>query len=142
MIAMTTTAKGRRIEMVVDGKVRTLCTVGELARALNRTTHTVRAWERSGLLPEAPLVLESKTICARRRLYPLELIEALRQVVQEERFGRRRPSGRFLAQQERLWTTWRSVMASLIAETQRGVTNGEIDESTETWAGEITQSSS
>jgi hypothetical protein len=128
--------------MVVNGKMQTLCTVGELARALNRTTHTVRRWERSGLIPRAPLILDPATACARRRLYPLELIEALRQLVQEERFGRRRPSGRFLYQQQRLWDTWRSVMASLIAEANDGVTEGKPDESTETGAGDLLSVSS
>jgi hypothetical protein len=37
--------------MIVDGRLRTLGTIGELASAVGRTSHTVRKWERHGLIP-------------------------------------------------------------------------------------------
>ncbi len=116
------TAKGRRIEMVVNGQLRTLGTVGELASAVGRTSHTVREWERQGLIPTSPLVTQPGDACTRRRWYPLELIAALQQLAEDEGFGRRRPSGMFLRHQEQIWSKWRAVMASLTSE-QPGITD-------------------
>ena len=113
---MDGTPKGRRVEMVVNGNVRTLGTIGELASALGRKSHTIRGWERQGLIPPPPLTVQPGDVCTRRRLYPTELIEAIQQVALHEGFGRRRPSGLFLRQQEQIWIAWRSVMLSLIAE--------------------------
>ena len=112
---MNETPKGRRVEMVVNGKVTTLGTIGELAAAVGRTTNTIRRWERTGLIPKAPLILDPSTISARRRLYPVELIDELRQMAERERFGRRRPSGVFPQQQKHLWDMWRSVIDELVA---------------------------
>jgi hypothetical protein len=106
----------------VDGKLRILYTIGELADALHRTPHTVRQWTRAGLIPEAPLTIQPGDTCTRRRLYPAELIEAIRNVTVQEDFGRRRPSGLFLYQQQRLWDAWRAVIDALIDEGD-GVTN-------------------
>lgn len=99
--------------MVVDGRVRTLATIGELAAAVGRTSHTVRGWERSGLIPPPPLVIQDGDVCTRRRLYPIELLDVMREVTAHEGFGRRRPSGTFLMQQQRIWDAWREVMESL-----------------------------
>jgi hypothetical protein len=104
---------GRRLRVQVDGRVIECCTIGELAEALQRSVHTVRAWERRGLLPGSPMVLPSTRPQAVRRLYPLELVDAVREVVEREGFGVRRPSGRFGDQAEALHDAWESVMAHL-----------------------------
>jgi hypothetical protein len=107
--------------MVVNGKVRTLGTIGELASAVGRKPHTVRGWERKGLIPPPPLTVQPGDVCTRRRMYPAELIDSMRDLVIQEGFGCRRPSGVFLAQQQKIWQTWRAVMASLVSE-EPGIT--------------------
>lgn len=102
--------------MTIDGQVRTLATIGELAAAVGRTSRTVRGWERQGLIPPPPLVIQDGDVCTRRRLYPVELLDVMREVTAQEGFGRRRPSGTFLRQQEQMWNAWREVMASLAAD--------------------------
>jgi hypothetical protein len=102
--------------MIVDGRLTTLGTVGELAAAVGRTSHTIRGWERQGLIPPPPLTVQPGQPCTRRRMYPVELIEAVQEVAKREDFGQRRPSGVFLRQQQQMWSTWRSVMASLVAD--------------------------
>lgn len=104
---------GRRLSVRVDGKVIECCTIGELAEALHRSVHTVRAWERRGLLPGPPIVLPSSKPQAIRRLYPVQLVDAVRNVAEREGFGVRRPSGRFQEQAEALYRAWESVIAEL-----------------------------
>jgi hypothetical protein len=103
---------GRRLRVQVDGKVIQCATIGELAQALHRSVFTIRKWERTGLLPNAPLELPSDKPQAVRRLYPLELIDAVRQVTVRENFGTRRPSGRFREQSAGLYEAWRTVMVT------------------------------
>jgi hypothetical protein len=108
--------KGRRVAMTIDGQVRTLCTIGELAAVVHRSSHTLRGWERQGLIPPPPLVIQDGDVCTRRRLYPVELLAVMRGVAIQEGFGRRRPSGSFLQQQQQIWDAWREVMESLTDE--------------------------
>jgi hypothetical protein len=109
--------------MIVNGEIRTLGTIGELASAVGRTSHTVRGWERQGLIPPPPLIVQPGEVCTRRRLYPTELISAIQEVAQNERFGTRRPSGMFAHQQEAIWSTWRAVVDSLNSDgEEQGVT--------------------
>ena len=107
---------GRRLRVQVDGRVILCATIGELAEALGRSAYTIRRWERTGLLPGPPIVLPSDRPQAVRRLYPLELIDALRAVARQEHFGSRRPSGRFREQSTALYETWRSAMKALFEE--------------------------
>jgi len=99
--------------MVVGGRVRTLGTIGELASAVGRKTRTIRDWEHRGLIPPPPVTVQPGDVCTRRRMYPIELISALQKVAASEGFGRRRPSGAFLSQQERIWSTWGAVIDGL-----------------------------
>ncbi len=57
-----------------DGYVR----IGALARALNRSTVTVRRWERIGLLPPARQRSVSHSVRGERRLYTRHEVQALR----------------------------------------------------------------
>jgi len=102
--------------MVIGGRLTELGTIGELAAAVGRKSHTVRGWERRGLIPGPPVVTQPGAECTRRRWYPGPLIAAIAQVALDEGFGRRRPSGQFLRQQERLWDEWRSVITALNSE--------------------------
>jgi MerR HTH family regulatory protein len=97
----------------VEG-VRVECvSVGVLAAALQRTPRTIRYWQAMGLLPRAPLVVASDDPRGVRRYYPVKLVEALREVVEREGFGQRRPSGVDSRQRERLRSAWAAAMASL-----------------------------
>ena len=104
---------GRRLVAQVDGRLVECCTIGELAEALGRSVITVRKLERAGVLPPAPLTLPSDKPQAVRRLYPLALVEAVREVAVRENFGTRRPSSRFQEQSTELYEAWTSVMATL-----------------------------
>ena len=120
---MHTSANGRRIQVVVGGQLTELGSIGELAAAFGRKSHTIRRWEASGLIPPAPLIIQPGEECTRRRWYPAPLIEAMRQLTFDEGLGRRRASGQFLRQQERLWSEWKSVITALEVE-EPGVTDG------------------
>src|ERR1700722_339626 len=106
---------GRRLVVQVHGKQIECCTIGELAAALGRTPQCVRQWERRGLIPQAPLMLPGAQN-TKRRLYPLQLADAIRRVAEREGFGRRRPSGLFSHQQRAIWDAWKGVMAPLLAD--------------------------
>jgi hypothetical protein len=113
--------------MVVGGTLTELGTIGELAAAVGRKTHTIRGWERMGLIPGPPLVTQPGAECTRRRWYPAPLIAAIQQVALDEGFGTRRPSGEFLRQQERLWEVWRSEIMALNSE-EPGITDPQVGE--------------
>ena len=70
----------RPIEMEIGGQTVTLLTVGHVAKALGRTTATIKWWEGIGLFPRAPLRLYPDLPAANRRLYPSEFVRALRQM--------------------------------------------------------------
>jgi hypothetical protein len=106
---------GRYLTVQVDGTIIHCVTVGGLAAAVNRSPRTIRGWERSGLIPAAPLVLPGEQN-TRRRLYPVLLVAAIKEVATREGFGRRRPSGIFLNQQKQIGDAWQRVMLSLISE--------------------------
>jgi hypothetical protein len=104
---------GRRLVVQVDGRRVECGTIGEMAAALNRSVHSVRAYERRHILPPAPLVLSSDKPQAVRRLYPLVLIDAVREVAEREHFGTRRPSGKSREQSMAFYAVWTSVMTDL-----------------------------
>ena len=106
---------GRRVLVEVDGRIVDCLTIGGLAAAVGRSPRTIRGWERSGLIPPAPLVLPGEQN-TRRRLYPVLLVAAIKEVATREGFGRRRPSGIFLNQQKQIGDAWQRVMLSLISE--------------------------
>lgn len=130
--AMDRSAKGRRVQMVIGGQVRTLGTVGEMAAAFRRKSHTIRRWEASGLIPPAPLIVQPGKECTRRRLYPAELISAVQQLAVDQGFGTRRRSGQFVHQQEQIWSTWKAVIDSLNSGCEPGVVGEAIDRAEET----------
>jgi hypothetical protein len=115
---------GRSVEIEVDGISISCTTIGGLAAALGRTSHLVRCWERSGLIPPAPFILPGEQN-TKRRLYPICLVAAIRDVAIREGFGRRRPSGHHLWQQQMLFDAWNGALASLTH--AEGVTDGVTD---------------
>jgi hypothetical protein len=121
---LMTKTGGRRVEIEVDGKSISCTTIGGLAAALGRTSHLVRCWERSGLIPPAPFILPGGQN-TKRRLYPISLVAAIHDVAIREGFGRRRPSGRYLRQQQMLYNAWNAALASLTH--GEGVTEGVSD---------------
>jgi hypothetical protein len=74
---------------------------------------------------EPQTVRPTKKVQFRRRLYPLEIVRALQQVTRDEGFGRRRPSGCYLRQQQMLYNAWNAALASLTH--GEGVTEGVSD---------------
>ena len=117
---------GRRLTVQVDGRSIECATIGEFAaEAVGRSVHWVRANERSQFIPPAPLALVSDKPQAVRRLYPLVLIDAVREVAERENFGTRRPSGKSREQSKAFYDVWTTVMADLFDD--HGVTHG-VDE--------------
>jgi len=62
--------KGREVEMY---------SIGELAKELGRESQTIRKWEQGGIIP--PTRFRDRT---NKRLYPLEIVEGLKQISEEE----------------------------------------------------------
>jgi hypothetical protein len=54
-----------------------LLTIGYLARAVGRTPWTILYWQRIGLLPPAPFVINANKVNIRRRLYPARYVAEL-----------------------------------------------------------------
>jgi MerR HTH family regulatory protein len=74
----------RYTEYAVNGKTVELCTVGELAKALNRASVTIRAWERTGIMPPSGYRHPSLNPRGRRRLYSRAQIEGVVRIAEEE----------------------------------------------------------
>lgn len=71
----------RTVELEIDGKVVTLFTIGAMARALGRSVHAIRLWERDGVIPETPHKSETGA-----RLYTAEFVQMVEQLLtQQER---------------------------------------------------------
>lgn len=65
--------------------------IGALAEALGKSSFTIRRWERDGVLPPTPLVLEVAG-GPPRRLYSTQQIEGIAAVADEEGVAHRKPS--------------------------------------------------
>lgn len=60
-------------------------TIGQLGKALgNRSSNTLRAWEREGIIPRSPYVKPSATVNGRRRMYSRAMVEGLVKIAREE----------------------------------------------------------
>lgn len=60
-------------------------TIGQLGKALgNRSSNTLRAWEREGIIPRSPYVKPSETVNGRRRMYSRAMVEGLVKIAREE----------------------------------------------------------
>jgi hypothetical protein len=57
-----------------------LLTIGYLAAALRRSRWTILHWERLGLLPPAPFVINPERHRAKRRLYPEDYVRELSRI--------------------------------------------------------------
>jgi len=99
--------------------------IGVLAAILGRTPHTLRAWERSGLLPR-PIILRPNNPRSSRRYYPTSFVRAIQDVAVKQQFGRRRPSNRFPLQQAEIIRAWNATTASLIPPNQRIIRTGRM----------------
>ena len=64
-------------EVKLTDKPTRLLTVGYLAAALHRTTWTIHYWERIGLLPPPPFVINPERLRTKRHLYPEAFISAI-----------------------------------------------------------------
>jgi len=106
---------GRHLIVHIDGKTIECVTIGVLAAAVGRSARTIRGWERSGFIPPAPFVLPGGQN-TRRRLYPVVLVAAIKEIAIREGFGRRRPSGQSIRQQQMLYAAWNTALASLNSE--------------------------
>jgi hypothetical protein len=63
-----------------QGEIR-MFTISYMAASLHRTRWTVLHWERIGLLPPAPFVINPKCSRTRRRLYPEHYVEELARIM-------------------------------------------------------------
>jgi DNA-binding transcriptional regulator YiaG len=101
-----------------DGRDVDVVTIGGLAKALGRSSSTIRRWEREHLLPRAPLHLLKHDPRAERRLYPVELVEAIAMICDAQPIGRRRSPNRFHRQQLAIVDAWSKAHRSLQAPNQ------------------------
>ena len=59
--------------------------IGQLGKALgNRSSNTLRAWEREGIIPRSPYIKPSETVNGRRRMYSRAMVEGLVKIAKEE----------------------------------------------------------
>lgn len=59
--------------------------IGQLGKALgNRSSNTLRAWEREGIIPRSPYVKPSEDPRGRRRMYSRAMVEGLMKIAREE----------------------------------------------------------
>ncbi|MAF59643.1 hypothetical protein CL631_02220 [bacterium] len=65
-------------DYVIDGEVKLLYTIGELARAIDKQPVTIRKWEEKGVIPPAKYRDGSN-----RRLYSAEQISGLRELTKQ-----------------------------------------------------------
>lgn len=105
-------AKGLRrpIRFEVNGKSIRLFTIGHCARALGRTTTTLRSWERSNLFPPAPY----RTARTRVRLYPEGFVKAMGQIVSEGYLGERMDRSHWQRFQTDVWSAHEEALKSLM----------------------------
>ena len=78
-----------RIHVVTESGDCDLLTIGHLAAALRRSRWTVLYWERLGLLPGAPFVMNAERSMTKRRLYPAHYVRALAEVMERHYSGPR-----------------------------------------------------
>lgn len=70
----------RPISVVIDGSECTLLTIGYMAAALHRTTWTIHYWERLGLLPSPPFVINPERLRTKRHLYPEAFVAEITEI--------------------------------------------------------------
>ena len=68
------------IRVMVNNQECRMLTIGYVARALGRSTWTVKYWQRLSLLPPAPFVQHPNDPCTRRRLYPEPFVDAVHEI--------------------------------------------------------------
>lgn len=68
----------------VRGRTVEFFTIGALAKALNRKTATIRAWETNGTIPVSLWRSPSEDYRGKQRLYSRDLIEAIVEIAREE----------------------------------------------------------
>jgi len=108
-LAMAGTRNARRpIQIDISGTKVTFLTIGYCARALGRTTTTLRGWERSNLFPPAPF----RTARTRVRLYPEAFVKSMSQIVGEGYLGKRMDRLHWQRFQADLWSAHEEALKS------------------------------
>jgi Mn-dependent DtxR family transcriptional regulator len=70
---------------LVGGEEKEFFSIGQLGKALgNRSTVTLRKWEREGILPKSPYTKPSDDPRGRRRMYTRDMVEGLVKIAKEE----------------------------------------------------------
>ena len=116
-------AHGRRLWVRVNGQRVECGTIGEFAKAFGsgRSSHSIREYERRGLIPCAPLILPSDDYRGRRRLYPVQLISAIAELTARDGIGRWLSSKYFSQNQQQLGDVWHS-STSFLRPANQGIT--------------------
>jgi len=106
----------------IGGQTVELVTIGTLAHALGRTTWCVKYWERLGLLPPAPFIINMCDSRTRRRLYPADLVAQAGRLMEHEGWGRRLERDDWQNFATKMAATYGDVLAPLFPEgiTQTG----------------------
>lgn len=73
----------RPIQSNINGKSVTLLTSGYMARAIGRSTWSVKHWRRLGLLPQPPFVLHADVQESRRYLYPATFVRSVAEIARQ-----------------------------------------------------------
>jgi len=92
-VATQPAAQGRRPFRFrnAQGDLLEVYYIGELAARLGKSSHTIRRWEREGVLPATPFEQRVRRRPA-RRLYPLHWIEGVVAIAEDEGLVGRKPA--------------------------------------------------
>ncbi|BEP13296.1 hypothetical protein acdb102_16070 [Acidothermaceae bacterium B102] len=89
-------AHGYSVAVRWRGRPCRALTIGAFADAVGRSPVTVRLWERSGVIPPCPWVLDRANQQARRRVWPETVLHDVRRAALDERVcDGAAPTGRF-----------------------------------------------
>jgi hypothetical protein len=77
---------------LLNGRPVEAFTIGELADLLERSPHTIRRWEREGVLPKCLYRLQSRDARGRRRMYTEDQLWRITNAAAKAGLGERRAS--------------------------------------------------
>jgi hypothetical protein len=103
----------RPIRTEINGQVVELLTVGYVARVLDRTVWTIRHWQKIGLFPKAPFMINPDDYRGRRSLYPASFVLALQKIGDRGYLGGRLNRDRWRLFHDQVWDAYEQTVAPL-----------------------------
>jgi len=112
----------RPIQIEIGGTAFNFLTVGHCAKAVGRTTATIKNWERLGVFPRPHVWLYPNRMSARRRLYPQAFVESLSRIAASGHVGVRMERHVWHEFHDEVWEAYNRAVEPIIQPGARGVT--------------------